>query len=73
MPSFSSQSPISCTAAQPLTHSGEHIPLRDCSLFSILVIAALALDTMHTAAIAEINILVIQNSKIRALATGDPA
>jgi hypothetical protein len=33
----------------------------------------LALDTMHTAVIAEINILVIQNSEIRALATGDPA
>jgi hypothetical protein len=33
----------------------------------------LALDAMHTAVIAEINILVIQNSKIRALATGDPA
>jgi hypothetical protein len=43
------------------------------SLFSILVIAALALDTMHTAVIAAINILVIQNSKIRPLATGDPA
>ena len=34
MPSFSSQSPISCTAAHPLTHlAGEHIQSRGCRPF----------------------------------------